>query len=89
MKIKKFAASFLAGTLLGTLSMGSALAYEKCHKSKWGPNDQIGALNNITADNILAATKLIKKGKTMAMAIETNSKTPAFPPRYRLCRAGP
>ena len=76
MKIKKFAASFLAGTLLGTLSMGSALAYEKCHKSKWGPNDQIGALNNITADNILAATKLIKKGKTMAMAIETNSKTP-------------
>jgi len=81
MKIKKIAAVFLASTVLGTLSMGSALAYEKCHKSKWGPNDQIGALNNITKDNVLAASKLIKQGKTMRMGIETSSKTPAFPPR--------
>jgi kynurenine formamidase len=81
MKIKKIAAVFLASAVLGTLSMGSALAYEKCHKSKWGPNDQIGALNNITKDNVLAASKLIKQGKTMRMGIETSSKTPAFPPR--------
>ena len=81
MKIKKIAAVFFASAVLGTLSMGSALAYEKCHKSKWGPNDQIGALNNITKDNVLAASKLIKQGKTMRMGIETSSKTPAFPPR--------
>ena len=65
MKIKKIAAAFLASALLGTLSMGSAFAYESCHKSKWGPNDQLGALNNITKDNIMAAAKLIKKGKMM------------------------
>ena len=81
MKITKIAAAFLASALLGTLSMGSAFAYESCHKSKWGPNDQAGAINNITQDNILAAAKLIKKGKSMRMAIETNSKTPAYPPR--------
>ena len=81
MKIKKIAAAFLASALLGTLSMGSAFAYESCHKSKWGPNDQLGALNNITKDNIMAAAKLIKKGKMMQMGIETNTKTPAFPPR--------
>ena len=81
MKIKHLASTILTSALLGLVSMGSALAYESCHKSKWGPNDQIGALNNITQDNILAATKLIKKGKKMAMAIETNSKTPAFAPR--------
>jgi len=81
MKITKIAATFLASALLGALSMGSAFAYESCHKSKWGAGDQLGALNNITKDNILAATKLIKQGKKMAMAIETNSKTPAFPPR--------
>jgi hypothetical protein len=82
MKIKKIAAALVASALLGSLSMGSALAYESCHKSKWGPNDQIGALNNITQDNISAATKLIKKGKKMAMAIETNSQTPALHPEH-------
>ena len=81
MKIKKIAAAFLASALLGTLSMGSAFAYESCHKSKWGPNDEAGAINNITQENILAAAKLIKKGKSMRMGIETSSKTPAYPPR--------
>jgi hypothetical protein len=81
MTFKKIAAAFLTTAMLGTLSMGSAFAYEKCHKSKWGANDQIGALNNITKDNVLAASKLIKQGKTMRMGIETSSKTPAFPPR--------
>ena len=81
MKIKKIAAAFLASALLGTLSMGSAFAYESCYKSKWGPNDQAGAINNITQENILAAAKLIKQGKSMRMAIETSSKTPAYPPR--------
>jgi kynurenine formamidase len=81
MTFKKIAAAFLTTAVLGTLSMGSAFAYEKCHKSKWGPNDQIGALNNITKDNVLAASKLIKQGKTMRMGIETSTKTPAFPPR--------
>ena len=81
MKFKQIAAVFLTSAVVGTLSMGSAFAYEKCHKSKWGPDDQIGAINNITKDNVLAATKLIKQGKTMRMGIETNAKTPAFPPR--------
>jgi hypothetical protein len=81
MKIKKIAAAFLASSLLGTLFMGSAFAYESCHKSKWGPNDQAGAINNITQENILAAAKLIKQGKSMRMGIETSSKTPAYPPR--------
>ena len=52
-----------------------------CSPSKWGPNDQIGALNNITAANVLEASKLIKKGKSIRMGIETNSKTPAYAPR--------
>jgi len=81
MKFTKMAAALMASAVLGTMTMGNALAYEKCHKSKWGPNDQIGAINNITSENILAATKLIKQGKAMRMGIETSAKTPAFPPR--------
>jgi len=61
---------------------GPALAQEvQCGKSKWGANDQTGALNNITAQNVQAAAKLVKRGKAIRMGIETNSKTPAFPPR--------
>jgi len=54
---------------------------QSCHKSKWGANDQVGAINNITTANVLDAAKLIKRGKSIRMGIETNSKTPAFPPR--------
>ena len=52
MKLRTLAATLFTSALLGSLSIGSAFAYEKCHKSKWGANDQIGALNNITKDNI-------------------------------------
>ena len=52
-----------------------------CTPSKWGPNDQIGALNNITPANVLEASKLIKRGKSIRMGIETNHKTPAYAPR--------
>jgi kynurenine formamidase len=52
-----------------------------CTPSKWGANDQIGALNNITPANVLDATKLVRRGKSIRMGIETNSKTPAYAPR--------
>jgi len=50
-------------------------------KSKWGPNDEIGAANNMSPDIVVKAAGLIKTGKTYALGIETNSKTPAYPPR--------
>jgi kynurenine formamidase len=75
---------------IATASIAIALAFaagaqaqglQTCYKSKWGPDDQIGALNNITTANTAAAVKLVKRGKAIRMGIETNSKTPAFPPR--------
>jgi kynurenine formamidase len=63
------------------LAMPAQAQTAPCSPSKWGPNDQIGALNNITAANVLEASKLIKKGKSIRMGIETNSKTPAYAPR--------
>ncbi|MET0335247.1 MAG: cyclase family protein, partial [Rhizobacter sp.] len=49
---------------------------QNCFKSKWGADDQKGAVNNITSANVLDAAKLIKRGKSIRMGIETNSKTP-------------
>src|ERR1700692_5116011 len=50
-------------------------------KSKWGPDDEIGAANNMSPDIVVKAAGLIKTGKTYGLGIETNSKTPAYPPR--------
>src|SRR5688572_1166796 len=72
---------FAAAVALAFAPLALGQAYPSCHKSKWGPDDQMGALNNITPQNVLAAAKLVKRGRSMRMGIETNSKTPAFPPR--------
>ena len=49
--------------------------------SKFGPQDQIGNLNHITPEKTLAAAKLVTKGKSYRLGIETNKDTPAYPPR--------
>lgn len=58
-----------------------AASVKSCYPSKWGAADQKGAANNITQAKTLEAAKLIKRGKSIRMGIETNAKTPAFPPR--------
>jgi len=50
-------------------------------KSKWGPNDEIGAANYMTPELVLKAASLIKTGKTYALGIPVDTKTPAYPPR--------
>jgi kynurenine formamidase len=72
-----------AALSLTILLGGAALAQDKADwcKSKWGPSDEIGAANHVKPDTVLAATKLVKTGKTYALGIETNSKSPAYPPR--------
>ncbi len=77
----RFSFAAVATALITAATAVSAQPYESCHKSKYGADDQAGALNNITSANTLAATKLVKQGKAMRMGIETNSKTPAFAPR--------
>jgi kynurenine formamidase len=46
--------------------------------SKFGTDDQIGNVNYITPAKTLAATKLVTKGKTYRLGIETNKDTPAY-----------
>ena len=50
-------------------------------KSKWGPDDEIGSANYIKPELVVKAAQLVKLGKTYNLGIETNAKTPAFPPR--------
>jgi kynurenine formamidase len=59
----------------------TAEAQQTCFPSKWGPSDQIGNLNHVTPEKTLAAAKLVTRGKSYRLGIETNKDTPAFPPR--------
>ena len=64
--------------LLGTVGTASAQDWTK---SKWGPNDEIGAANYMTPELVVKAAALIKTGKTYALGIPVDTKTPAYPPR--------
>ena len=64
------------------LLAGAAQAQQQtCFPSKFGPADQIGNMNYVTPEKTLAATKLVTRGKSYRLGIETNKDTPAFPPR--------
>ena len=57
------------------------LQASECVPSKWGPDDEIGNANYITAESVLKASKLITKGKTYSLGLTIDSSTPAYPPR--------
>jgi len=69
----------MLGIVLATAAQAQTAA-PGC-QSKWGPDDQKGALNQVTTANTLEAVKLVRRGKAIRMGIETNARTPAFPPR--------
>jgi kynurenine formamidase len=71
-------------TVVAALLAAAAQAQQPqqtCFPSKFGPNDQVGNLNHVTPEKTLAAAKLVTRGKSYRLGIETNKDTPAFPPR--------
>ncbi|MGQ0684863.1 cyclase family protein [Bradyrhizobium sp.] len=67
-----------SAALLGSVSAANAQDWTK---SKWGPNDEIGAANYMKPELVVKAAQLVKTGKTYALGIPVDSKTPAYPPR--------
>lgn len=70
-------------TLAAALCCGVATAAsaQDWTNSPWGPDDEIGAANRITADSVKAAASLVKTGKTYNLGIVVDKTTPAFAPR--------
>jgi kynurenine formamidase len=64
--------------LLGSVGAANAQDWTK---SKWGPDDEIGAANYMKPELVVKAAQLVKTGKTYALGIPVDSKTPAYPPR--------
>ena len=62
------------------IAVGKAAIYEAAEKlsnwGRWGKDDQIGTLNHVGPDEIVAAAKLVRKGKVFAMGIPLNQQGP-------------
>ena len=60
------------------IQVGKPAIYEAAEKlsnwGRWGPDDQIGTLNFITPEDIVAAAGLIRKGKTFALGLPLDEK---------------
>src|ERR1700710_2185285 len=54
----------------------SAAAEKYKNWGKWGPDDEIGTLNFTTPEDIIAATKLVKKGKVISLALNFDNYGP-------------
>jgi hypothetical protein len=77
----KLAACAFAATLVAGIVPVHAQQPRCLTASEFGPDDEIGNLNYVTPEKTLAAAKLVTRGKTYRLGIETNRDTPAYAPR--------
>ena len=76
-------------TLLATCALAALFApgvaraqAQRCPTaSRFGPDDQVGNLNHVTEAKTLEAVRLVTRGKSYRLGVETNKDTPAYPPR--------
>ncbi len=59
----------------------STVNAETCQPSRWGADDEIGAANHVSPEQVLMATQLVKKGESHPLGIVVDPAMPAFPPR--------
>lgn len=52
--------------------------------NKWGPDDELGTLNYVTPEAIVAAAALVKKGRVFSLAIPFDTNGPQFGERGRI-----
>ena len=62
--------------VLGTAGTASAQDWTK---SKWGPNDEIGAANYMKPELVVKAASLVKTGKTYALGIPVEFQDAGLP----------
>lgn len=75
-------ASWMTHTLaVGALVVALPAAAQDCAPSKWGADDEIGSANLVTPERVLAASSLIRQGRSLPLGYVIDASTPAFAPR--------
>src|SRR6188508_1704613 len=60
------------------LLIGGAAAQDIWYPSRYGAEDTIGALNNLSPEATKAAAGLVQTGKVYALGVVTNRQSPAY-----------
>ncbi|MBT3609691.1 MAG: cyclase family protein [Gammaproteobacteria bacterium] len=75
----------MATALALTLALSSlttpVFAEDNWYPSKYGADDTLGAMNELSEKKTKLAAQLVKTGKTYALGVETGPTSPAYPPR--------
>ena len=50
--------------------------------SRYGADDQIGSLNELTPERVLAAVRLVRTGERLSLGRVIDENIPVFPGRY-------
>lgn len=53
-----------------------AMAARVCNWGKWGPDDELGTLNYVGAEELIAAAALVRKGKAISLGLDFNLHGP-------------
>jgi kynurenine formamidase len=59
-------------------SFGAAPGQDRLHASAYGPDDVLGAANNLSSEGVRRALRLVTTGKVYSLAIVTGPDTPAY-----------
>ena len=73
----------MVGKLIGAVAVaacmaGAAQAQDTWYPSKYGPDDTLGAVNNLSPEGVKAAAGLVKTGKVYALGIPTGPDAPVY-----------
>jgi kynurenine formamidase len=74
---ERYLSAFVAGILL----LSGPVLSQECEPSRWGIEDQIGAANLVTSENVLRALTTVRQGNVHPLGIIVPSDLPAFAPR--------
>lgn len=68
-------------TILGGICLAMVGPIHAGGSSPYGPDDTLGAINNLSPEKVIEAAQLVKDGKTYALGVETGVDSPAYEPR--------
>jgi len=68
-------------SLIPLLTATAAHGAESWYPSRYGADDTLGAINNLSPEKVLQAARLVTTGKTYPLGVETGPDSPAYPPR--------
>jgi kynurenine formamidase len=70
-----------AGPAHSESAAGPAPTSESWYPSRYGAEDTLGAINQLSPEKVVQAARLVTTGKTYRLGVETGPTSPAYPPR--------